>query len=97
MLIKDYPKTLKIKDALWEVKFVSEIEKGGKYETLGLCDPYDQIIYIRLRQTRKERFMTFLHELVHAMDHEYKIGIPHDMVVKLERPLAELWIANYVG
>lgn len=91
MLLKDYPRQFVIRDSLWDVKFVQKLD--GKL-TAGLCDPSCQTIYVRLGQTKIERLKTVIHELLHAMEHEYAITIPHKMVYTLEAPLAEFLLDN---
>lgn len=95
--LRDYPKDLVIGDAIWRVRFVREIERSGKFITWGLCDPCDQVIYIRLGQSSEDRFITFCHELVHAWEAEYEFEIPHELVNKLEKPMARFIIDNVLG
>lgn len=62
-----YPNTVLIVDAVWEVKFVRKIASANH---LGLCDPSTNTIYIRLKQSREETFLTFFHECMHAYEFE---------------------------
>jgi Zn-dependent peptidase ImmA (M78 family) len=63
-------------------------------DTLGYCDDEAKVIYIKDNQTLDESFNTVIHELVHAINHEYKIKLKHGQVYKLERALAELLVKN---
>ena len=96
--LKDYPREIQVGEALWEVRFVRQLEESDPARiTWGLCDPSDQIIYIRLGQSQGERLKTFLHELLHAIEYEYKITMPHRLIHKLEDPLARFLMDNYLG
>lgn len=98
--MRDYPETIVINENIWTVKFVRgpiEDEDGRGRDTVGLCDPSDQTIYIKMGQTPEERLKTFLHELLHAIENEYGIEIPHSLVHKLEDPFAKFLIDNYLG
>lgn len=61
---------------------------------MGLCCPETNTIHIRMGQTRAERMETFWHETLHALDFSHGVPIPHRLVYKLERPLAQLFAQN---
>lgn len=44
-------------------------------------------IVIRNNLSDKETYSTFLHEMIHAMDVEHKIGLTETQVLKLEKAL----------
>lgn len=44
-------------------------------------------IFLNEKLTNKESDMTLLHEIVHALDFEYKIGLTEKQVLKLESAL----------
>lgn len=91
--IRDYPKHLHIGENIWEVRFCRRIPDEPE-STLGICDPSEYAIYIRLNQTAKERFKTLVHEICHAMCYEYNIKENHDVIHKLEEPIARLLADN---
>lgn len=92
--LRDYPREIMVGEDLWAVRFVRRLPEDSQ---LGLCDPSEQTIYIRLGQTQEERLKTFLHELLHAIEYEYKIVMPHRLIHRLEDPLARFLIDNYLG
>ena len=92
----DYPKCIVVNDNVWDVRFVRRIPGEDPF-TSGLCDPSEQTIYIKMGQSPEERLKTFLHELLHIFEAEYKIDIPHRLVHRLEDPFARFLIDNYLG
>ena len=94
---RDYPKQISAKDDIWEIKWVRTIDKGEVVPTLGLTDPSDHTVYMKMGQLPKERLVTFIHELIHIAEFAYGFEIPHDLVSKLDVALAEILIANYIG
>jgi len=95
--IKEYPRRLRVRGEEWTIKFVRRIGKDPS--TLGLCDPSDRIIYIRLKQSAVETFKTYIHEVIHAIEAENDFDLPHtqknDMVDKLEQGIAEVLLNNF--
>lgn len=89
---RDLPREFYVKDALWTVRYVRTL--GGNRS--GLTDPSEKIIYIRQKIGSKERMRTFAHELLHAIEHEYEIEIPHRLIYRLEIPLVRLIVDNLV-
>jgi hypothetical protein len=87
-----YPKTLVVKGEEWRIAFVDSIEGKG---TLGLCDPSNRIVYIKNGQSKKETYKSFLHEMIHVLELEYDISIPHSSVYKLEEAIYDLLINNF--
>jgi hypothetical protein len=95
--LKDYPRQIQVGDSLWSVKFKRDLGQTETRITWGLCCPAEQTIYIRLGQTQKERLKTFLHELLHAIEEEYGFEVPHQLIHRLEDPLARFLMDNYLG
>ncbi len=91
---RDYPKTLRLGDEVYKVKFVRKFKGCGK--TLGECDPEKKEIRIRYGQTPEETFKTFLHEVCHGLiEFEHDIEIKHRMIYKLEIALYQFFIDNF--
>lgn len=91
-----YPK--EIVDAngdIWRVKFANKIPDFRGRDVLGLCDPSEQTISIRRGQTRRELFMTFFHELIHAAEDSGEFTLDHKYVDKLEEHLGGIILANW--
>lgn len=84
-------------DNLWTVRFVKYIphDKPGRY-CLGASDPEEQTIYILMGQKPRERLSTFVHELIHVLEYEYNISIPHRLVYSLEDPIVRFLVDNYL-
>lgn len=93
---RDFPKQIVVKDSIWEIRFVRKIHFGsaGTYTSYGLCDPGDKVVYIQMRQSPKERLVTFVHEVLHVFEEEYNIQLGHGIINKLQYPLAEFIVEN---
>lgn len=91
--IRDYPKTVHIKDAEYQIKFVRKVR--GEGGTLGECDTSEHRIRIKLGQSSTETFNTFVHEILHAIETEYSIQLKHSDVYKLERALSDFLMTNF--
>ena len=92
--IKDYPREVMIGESIYQVKFVRKIGETDTRETLGLCDPNEQVIYIKLGQSPRERLKTLCHELIHCFEFEYGFEVPHHLVHKLEEPIVAFLMEN---
>lgn len=83
---RDFPKILWIKNRngqryAWEIKWVKVIPGDSVYfETLGICDPNERVIYIKTGQSAYQRAVTFFHEVGHAWEHETGKTLPHDFI-----------------
>ncbi len=94
-LQRDYPRQLHIGENIWDIRFCRIIPGHGP-NTLGLCDPSELIIYIKMGQTPRERFKTFAHEICHAVCFEFNIKENHAIIHKLEEPIVRLLMDNGV-
>lgn len=90
--MRDFPRELVIGGSIWRVRFRRLIE--GNANTLGLCCPATNEISIKTGQTPSERFKTFVHELIHAINYEYSLKENHKTVYKLETILHDLFVDN---
>jgi hypothetical protein len=88
---KHFPRELMIKDSIWKIKFVRELEG----DCLGLCDPGEKIIYIKQGQSYQERLDSVLHEVLHAINFEYNFEIKHQHVYKLAEAMARIYVENF--
>jgi hypothetical protein len=91
---KKYPKTLNVKDETYEIRMVARIP-GETKGLSGLCDGDRRIIWIRKNQSPVGLFRTFTHEVLHALEFEWKIPIRHKMVYQLELALSALMTDNF--
>lgn len=90
---RDYPKSLNIGHEDYRILFVRKIGKSNR--TLGLCDPTNHTLQIRCRQTPLETLKTLAHEVLHAIEDEYDIEIPHALIYILEQALVDFFIQNF--
>lgn len=94
---KDYPKEILVGDSFYKIKFVRRIchaATGTDMQTLGTCCPDDKEILILQGLDPMERLSTLVHELLHALEFEYEIEIPHKLIYQLERPITQLLMDN---
>lgn len=88
-----YPKTLEIKDEIYQIRIVKKIPNEDS-RTMGLCDDGKKIIWIKSRQSKRGMFRTFIHELLHAIECEYSIKLKHKRIDILELALEALITDN---
>jgi len=90
---KAYPRHIVIYKNIWDVKFSRGLIDGCD---LGQCDEALELLEISLKQkNRKELLKTFIHEVLHGIEKEYEIILGHDVINKLEDPLANLLLENF--
>ena len=85
----EYPQRISINKVEYTIVFVDQIEGS---DTLGLCDFERKVIFLKNKQSPKERFLTFIHEVLHAIEYEFNAGVEHELVYKLEVGIAETLI-----
>lgn len=94
-----YPKTLKIGDRTYRIKFVKSIRgckrPVGKGATIGICDPRRIEILIKQGLSKDETLKTFIHEVAHCVEYEYDIKISHPDIDKVEEAIFDLICANF--
>lgn len=95
---KDFPRQIVIGESLWTVHWKRDIPgaRPGRI-VMGMTYGDDKEIHIRMRLSAKERLATFVHELLHALEYEYGIAVPHEVIYKIDAPLARLIIDNLGG
>lgn len=86
------PSQLLVRDQIYTVKFVDRIR--GVKRGRGKCSFESQTIWIKRNMTEPEQLVTFCHELLHAIEFEYEIDIPHGLIYALESPLAQVIVDN---
>jgi hypothetical protein len=90
---RSYPKQLQIGENHWDIIFCRLIPGEGQ-NILGLTDPSEHKIYIKMGQTPEERFKTLIHEIGHALCFEYKIKENHKTIHQIEEPILRLLLDN---
>ena len=61
---------------------------------LGECRPDIKQIIINPNQSKRNMFLTFIHEVIHAMDHESSIGITEGKTLAIESALFDIFRFN---
>lgn len=86
------PHKVKIKPGVfYEVVWVDKFDDPDQ---LGYCTADKRLIYIKKDLSEKESMTIFLHELLHALEFEYGLKIPHKLIYSLQDPLWFVFNAN---
>lgn len=85
-----YPKTLHIKNETYKIIFSDKLKHYGE------TDPVRCTIKIRAGMSKRETFMTFIHEALHAMAFEGDFKLKHKTVYSLEEAIFELLVDNFL-
>ena len=77
-------------------RFDDPCQVGECRRTIGKNSYEGTIRQIAIKSGLSKRALleTLLHEVLHAVEYEYKLPIPHALIHKLEKPLLRLLIAN---
>ena len=86
-------KKILVGEAAYSIKRQRTI-RDGKERLCGLCDGEKKWIKIRKEDDDMKELMHLIHELLHAIEFEWDIEIPHKLVHQLEEPIARLIIDN---
>ena len=84
--MKNFPTHLKIGDADYCLHFVNELDE----ELAGICNDHQKLIVVSPNQSVEEIHCTLLHEILHAIEKEYKLTLGHKIIRKLEVALAQV-------
>ena len=95
--IRQYKDTYLVGESIWNLKFKRQVEPtdGKNRETVGLCDPSEKQVSIRLSQSKEDTLKTFIHEFLHAFEDEYEINLKHSDVYKLEEAIYHFLVDNF--
>ncbi len=88
--VNQYPREVSVAGETYKVRFKKYLGK----DTCGLCDASTKTISIKTGLEPKDRFATFLHELIHAIEFEHELPIKHKLVYGLEIAIVEFLVAN---
>jgi hypothetical protein len=91
---RSYPKTIKILDDIWTVRFVRGYADPDQ---VGECDPNAYEITIKFKQSKADTFKTFIHEICHAIEFTGNLEIKHRTIYKLEDLIFSLIRENFYG
>lgn len=87
--IRNYPKKVHLKGETYRLVFVKNLENIGE------IDSGKKVIRIRAGMSRHETFRTFIHEVLHFIEFEWPIDIPHKTVYKLEEAIFSFLLDNF--
>lgn len=80
-----------LKKKRWKVELVDS-EFLGVPGTYGHCDFAARTIEIWEGQPARRMLGTFIHEYLHAVEHEYGLRVVHKFIYLLERPVTRIVI-----
>jgi len=72
----------------YEILYTEDFKDG---KTLGETRFDPRQILLKANESDRETFHTYIHELLHAVSEEYKIGLTEGQVRKLEKSLQD-WL-----
>ena len=78
------------------IKYRKRYDILWKHElgSMGLCDSNIQQIHIDFNQTDADAYWTFIHEMFHAIGHEYKLKLTEKQVRGLEIGIRKIYKLN---
>lgn len=92
--MRSYPKSIYVGHREWRVVFKPNVGMTGKRHNWGLCNNEEKTIYIKTKLDGYNRFVTFVHEVIHAVEYEYGFDIPHKLVECMDVGIANLLLVN---
>lgn len=95
MKIPKIPPHIKIKNkVVYEIVWVDEFRDKVDEITWGECRFDKQQIALRIGQSPKKEFMSFIHELLHAVCEEREIKLSHRAIYQLEEAMFYILFHN---
>jgi len=91
MHAKGWPKRIKVKGHSYKINYRKTKMMYNGEEVEGLCHPNEREIDIA-GEDEETMALSLVHELIHAIEFEYDLPIPHELVYDLERPLLDLFM-----
>lgn len=88
----DIKREWKVNGSVYTIYFRRKI----KHHLRGLCHGDTKSIDIALGMDMHETLSTVVHELLHAIEFENDFHIPHHVIYKLEKPLLQFILDNYL-
>jgi Zn-dependent peptidase ImmA (M78 family) len=92
---EEYFTEIFVRGVLYKIEFVKKLIVDRE-NILGFCEygKDEKMISINSSQSLSEIRSTIVHEILHALDYEYKIGLKHEQVYALERAISDFLIEN---
>lgn len=86
-LVECIPQMVSFKKMEYEVLYVDDFKDG---KTLGETRFGPNQIVLKRSQNDKELVHTYVHEVLHAISEEYKVGLSEKQVLRLEKALTDV-------
>lgn len=93
MKVRDIPKHILVGNETYDIVFKKTVD--GDDTVFGSCDSGEKEIVIKIGLNPIDRAETLIHEIMHALEFEYNLDIPHALIHKLERPIRKLITDNW--
>ncbi len=89
---KLFPRKVRVTaDVSYDIFFVDKIDE---HESLGFCDSDKKQILILLGMSDRETLKTIVHEVLHAIEFENDIPLPHSVVYALDEAIERVLRLN---
>ena len=75
----------------YSVVYLKSVDRDG---ALGYCDDDKKEIQLKLGMPKKTTFSVFIHEMLHAIEMENGIYVPHQAILDFEEGIVELLELN---
>lgn len=87
--MKKIPSSIRLKSKVkYEVVWAEII--GDNENTLAECRYESRQILIKIGQSETDNWKAFIHEVIHALEFEYRIPIPHKITYLLEEAVFKM-------
>lgn len=90
----DYRTEFHVGEETYLLKFVSRMPAVGK-GAVGLCDPESRTIYVKKGLSKSMLFRTVTHELLHAIEFEMDLNVPHKLIYQFEKAIVDTLLMNF--
>lgn len=87
------PSKVRIKRGIYYKVVWQEIIKDDA-SCMGLCDPNERIIYLKLGMSNTDILKSFTHELLHCIEFEWDQPIPHKITETFEEGIFKILKLN---
>ena len=92
MKLPKIPSRIKIKNkVVYEIVWIDSFKDP---QTVGECRPWARQIALKTGASERSLFKSFVHEVLHAVEVERGIKIPHRSIYKLEDAIFYLFFHN---
>lgn len=92
--LRDYPKRVWIDDEPWTIEFPEVVQYEGR-TVRGMTIFCNHLIQVKRHLRPHDRLETFIHELLHAVQHVHELKLSHDDIYDLESIIVDLMIDNW--